>query len=186
MVDLPQTKPDDNPDAETEARDSGEVTADIEAIEKWMLQQKKHSLRISEAEWDRVFKDMQSLLLQLAQNPFVDGDQEALQRLDRVLASRDLEDMNSRIDYFADYIAAKLSYNAQLRETETADTADGELDEQASVPPPPVRFQSGIAARAPVSPVSGSDFEVGEGDTPGDKSSDERPTGKKRRNVLRL
>ena len=172
---------------ETEETESGldidpAVAAAIAQTEDWLVRQEKAANRISHDDWDAVMGGLRKGLIQIVESPFVAGDLEAENLVNRVLASADFEDFNLRLDTLSAYLGAKAQYNlvrkAQQEPVEI-DEETGEPVVQSVVDRNAVhQSTNGISRRAPTEDVSGSDFEGVEG-------ADAAPV-KKRRKVLRL
>lgn len=127
--------------------------------------------RVRSEDWKTLFRQLQTMVTELVQHPFMKGDAEAEVRIDAILLASNFEELDEKVDRLAEYVAGKLAYNAALEGKEPDSDAAGQ---------PALRTQTrpgSEAARLAVAQgPSGSDFEI---DTRDD------PTAK-RRSVLRL
>jgi len=132
--------------------------------------------RVGADDWKTLFRQMRVLCEQLAATPFILGDLEAETRLDRMLLAPDLEEFDRRVDHLADYIEAKLAYNAAVTAAQT-----GEPVEEAPHLRRTVSAAPGVSRMAAASGPSGSDFDVNSTTDTSDQGQQ-----RSRRGVLRL
>lgn len=71
--------------------------------------------RVRPEEWETLFRQMRSAMLELASHPFLAGDVHAEMLLSRMASAADLPDLDRRVDALGEYLAGKLAYNAALR-----------------------------------------------------------------------
>lgn len=131
--------------------------------------------RIRPEDWKTLFRQIRTLAQELIAHPFLKGDLEAEQRLDRMLTSADLEEFDRRVDDLGEYVRGKVAFNAAMDALERGDTAAA-----AAAPPPvarPAPGASAVSRMAAAHGPSGSDFDLG-GPAGGDAP--------RRRGVLRL
>lgn len=145
----------------------------IDASARRLAEIERERRRIRPEDWDTLFRQIATMMQQLAAHPFIRGDLEAETRLEAMLGAPDMEAFDQATDRLAEYVEGKLAFNAALKA----------LEEGGPMPELP-RLRSagqatGQAVRAAASHgPSGSDFDLGDGaDAP-------QPLG--RRGVLRL
>lgn len=128
--------------------------------------------RVRPEDWDTLFRQMKSAMVQLGTHPFIAGDIHAEILLARMAASADLEELDRRTDVLGEYIAGKLAYNAALRALR-----DGQEPDPASLIPRRFGATAPGAGRVVAQHgLSGSDFDLsGDGAVP-----------QPRRGILRL
>lgn len=107
------------------------------------------------AEWATLFRHLSDALGKLAAHPFVMGDAEAERRLDHVLRSATLEDMDSRMDHLNAYLGGKLDFNLALRAMEAGEEAPAPARPVHTGPP-----DAGNTRRITSGGPSGEDFSV--------------------------
>jgi len=132
--------------------------------------------RVGFADWSTLFRQIRTLCEQLAKTPFILGDLEAEMRLDQVLLAPDLEEFDRRVDHLAEYIEAKLAFNAAVKAEETGAPTEDAPRLRSRVPAAP-----GLSRMAAAAGPSGSDFDL---DDPSNTA--ENGPSPRRRGVLRL
>lgn len=149
-------------DVQAIVRDLGEAMARIE----------RERRRVLPSDWDTLFRQMQTLFVELGTHPFLAGDAHAEMLLARMGAASDLEEFDRRVSALGEYVAGKLAYNAALRAVR-----EGREPDPADLIPRSFGASAPGAGRvvAQVGP-SGSDFAI---------ASDPAPV-EQRRSILRL
>lgn len=140
-------------------------------VEEGLQRIARERAKVRAEDWATLFRQMQSVLLQLGTHPFVVGDIEAELLIERILRSETLEDVDSRTDDLAEYVLRKAQYAAELRAAMEGRPAEV-LQHVA-----PRNTSSEVTRAAAAAGPSGDDFIAG-----GDDTATVRP----RRSVLRL
>ena len=150
--------------------DADEVSANIA---RTLAQLDRDRVRTRREDWETLFRQMQTLLTELATHSCVVGDLEAEMLIEKVTLSEDLEELDARLDAFAAYAVAKLEYNAALRAQR-----EGTQQEDVPVFTAPQNSLSEVTRAQAMNGPSGSDFDVG--------SEEENEHAPSRRAVFRL
>lgn len=128
--------------------------------------------RVRPEDWDTLFRQMRSAMLELASHPFLAGDVHAEMLLSRMAAAADLPELDRQVDALGEYIAGKLAYNAALRAVR-----DGKEPDPAALMPRRFGATAPGAGRVVAQHgPSGSDFDL----------SGESAAALPRRGILRL
>lgn len=143
----------------------------MRAIEDGLVRIARERARVRPEDWATLFRQMQTLLHQLATHRFVKGDMEAELLIERILRSEDLEQVDARFDDFAEYALRKLEYIHALRAAREG--GEAEAPRHLALRNSASEVTRAEAAGGP----SGDDFAVG-----GRETAPERP----RRSLLRL
>ena len=152
---------------------AGETAAEraMRSITEGLERIARERAKVRPEDWATLFRQLQTVLLELAKHPFVQGDIQAELLVERILRSSNLEEVDERTDDFADYAMRKLQYIAELK---------------AAMEGRPVEAPKHVALRNTSSEVtraaaaggpSGDDFLIG-----GEQGAADRP----RRSLLRL
>lgn len=167
----PPSEPD--PSASTEAT--------LAALGKRLAAIDRERQRIRPEDWQTLFRQMRTLLDQLATHPFLRGDAEAELRLKRMMRAADMDEFDRRVDHLAAYVAGKLAYNAAIRGKEV----DPSVLHPGSTPQ---ARATGMAARASAQHgPSGDDFLIQPDAAPDTQGGEDQPDPPRpRRSVLRL
>lgn len=145
-----------------------------QALLKGLERIARERARVRAEDWQTLFRQLRTILIQLATHPFVVGDMQAELLIERLIESDDLEEFDVRVDDFASYAVAKLEYNAALRAA-----ANGEHVEDVPTFVAPQNSTTEVTRAAAVNGPSGSDFVFDE-----ESDADSEPVA--RRSVLRL
>lgn len=159
--------------AEAQDQGPGPTAAEqaMRAIQDCLARIERERARVRPEDWATLFRQMQTLLLQLATHPFVKGDMEAELLVERILRSEDLDQVDQRTDEFADYALRKLSYIAMLKAAQDGAPVDAPQHVK------PRNTTTEVTRAAAAAGPSGDDFPLGSTET-----GDPRP----RRSLLRL
>lgn len=157
-----------------ERDDTSDATAAkraMRAIQEGLARIERERAKVRPEDWATLYRQMQSVLLQMANHPFVQGDMEAELLLERILRSENLDEVDARTDDFAQYAMRKLDYIAMLRAAQDGKTVPAQRHIA------PRNTSTEVTRAAAASGPSGDDFGVGGADAAAD-----RP----RRSLLRL
>lgn len=161
-------------DPMTEAADRrlAEVQGIVRDLGDWLARIERERRRVRPSDWDTLFRQMQTLFVELGSHPFLSGDAHAEMLLARMAAASDLDEFDRRTTDLGDYVAGKLAYNAALRAVR-----EGREPDPADLRPRSFGASAPGAGRvvAQFGP-SGSDFTI---------ADDPAPT-RERRGILRL
>lgn len=92
-----------------------ESEAALAALGEALQRIERERRRVRPEDWETLFRQMKTAIVQLGTHPFVAGDIHAEMLLARMAASADLEELDRRTDALGEYIAGKLAYNAALK-----------------------------------------------------------------------
>lgn len=158
-------------EADNQRQDATAAERAMREIEAGLDRIARERARVRPEDWATLFRQMQTILMQLATHPFVQGDMQAELLVERILRSEDLEQVDARTDEFAEYAMRKLNYIAALK---AARDGKAIVAEQHVAP----RNTSSDVTRAEAAAgPSGDDF-VGRGE--------DAETSPPRRSLLRL
>ena len=143
----------------------------MQAIEDGLARIARERARVRPEDWATLYRQLQSVLLQLATHGFVKGDIQAEMLIQRILRSENLEQVDSRTDDLAEYVLRKLNYIAALRAAQEGKPVEA-LHHVA-----PRNSATDVTRAAAAAGPSGDDFVVD-----GAEAGESRP----RRSVLRL
>jgi hypothetical protein len=127
--------------------------------------------RVRPEDWATLFRQLKAVLLQLALHPFVKGDMQAELLVERILRSETLEEVDERVDDFADYAMRKQNYIAALKAVAEGRPVEGQRHVALR------NTSSEVTRAASASGPSGDDFAIGDQGGAADRS---------RRSLLRL
>lgn len=149
-----------------------DTQATIQSLAETMARIERERRRVRPEDWETLFRQLRSAMLELASHPFLAGDVHAEMLLSRLASATDLPDLDRRVDALGEYIAGKLAYNAALRAVR-----DGKEPDAAALMPRRFGATAPGAGRivAQHGP-SGSDFDL----------SGESAAALPRRGILRL
>jgi hypothetical protein len=143
----------------------------LRQIEDGLARIARERARVRPEDWATLFRQIGTVLRQLATHPFVIGDMEAELLIDRVLRSETMAAVDERTDDLIDYVLRKADYVAALRAARDGQPFD--LPRHVA----PRNTSSEVSRAEAAAGPSGDDF------LPGKAGSDQdRP----RRSLLRL
>ena len=157
-----------------EAEDHTDATAAeraMRAIQEGLARIERERARVRPEDWATLFRQMQTILLQLAKHPFVTGDMQAELLIERILRSDDLEQVDARTDEFAEYALRKLQYLAELKAAMEGKPVEAPRHVA------PRNSSSDVTRAAAAAGPSGDDFAAG---------TEDASASRQRRSVLRL
>ena len=92
-----------------------EVQAIVDDLAVALAAVERERRRVRPSEWDTLFRQIQTLFIELGTHPFLAGDLHAEMLLARMGAASNLEEFDQRVTDLGDYVAGKLAYNAAIR-----------------------------------------------------------------------